>query len=107
MVTIDIKKLLRDERRKRITPITAAVQEESDEHPACSLAHQVDLASFAVGADKLQAGHAVSAVRCAWPCFLTSSPSRSQLNSSWWCGIGAGPVLHTQRSHTAGGAGDP
>ena len=95
MVTIDIKKLLRDERRKRITPITAAAQGDSHEHPACSLAHQIDLANFAVGADKLQVGHAVSAVHCAWPWFITPLPPGSQPKGSRWCGVDAGPLLHT------------
>jgi hypothetical protein len=63
MVTIDIKKLLRDERQKRITPTTTVAQEESDELPACSLERKIDLASFAVGVDELSVGRALSAVR--------------------------------------------
>jgi hypothetical protein len=53
MVTIDIKKLLRDERQSRIKPVAAAAQDGTDEASECSLSGEIILTSFAVGADKL------------------------------------------------------
>ena len=57
MVTIDIKKLLRDERQRRTKPAAAAAQDASDEASECSLSGEINLARFAVGADKLPVLH--------------------------------------------------
>lgn len=53
MVTIDIKKLLRDERQSRIKPVAEAAQDGSDEPSECSLSGRISLARFAVGVDRL------------------------------------------------------
>lgn len=69
MVTIDIKKLLRDERQLRAAPTAKILEQNADESDA--LKHPLDLDSFAVGREKLQAS-------CA-------PASRTSPAGSLWC----------------------